>query len=48
MQRFTVRVYPDKGGYSVPVPVLGVATRGETIGKRSLWRATSSKSPCRA
>ena len=31
MQRFTVLLYPEEGGYSVLVPVLGVATQGETI-----------------
>jgi antitoxin HicB len=31
MRRFTVLLYPEEGGYSVLVPVLGVATQGETI-----------------
>jgi predicted RNase H-like HicB family nuclease len=31
MQRFTVLLYPEEGGYSALVPVLGVATQGETI-----------------
>jgi antitoxin HicB len=31
MQRFTVLLYPEEGGYSVLVPVLGVATQGETV-----------------
>jgi predicted RNase H-like HicB family nuclease len=31
MQRFTVLLYPEGGGYSALVPVLGVATQGETI-----------------
>jgi antitoxin HicB len=31
MRRFTVLLYPEEGGYSVLVPVLGVATQGETV-----------------
>lgn len=31
MRRFTILLYPEDGGYSVLVPVLGVATQGETI-----------------
>ena len=31
MQRFTVLLYPEEDGYSALVPVLGVATHGETI-----------------
>ncbi len=40
MLHYTVLLYPepDTGGYSVLVPVLGVATHGETIDE-SLVRA---------
>jgi predicted RNase H-like HicB family nuclease len=31
VRRFTILLYPEDGGYSVLVPVLGVATQGETI-----------------
>ena len=31
MRQFTVLLYPEEGGYSVLVPVLGVATQGETV-----------------
>ncbi len=33
MRRYTVVLYPepDAGGYSVLVPLLGVATQGETV-----------------
>ena len=31
MRRFTVLLYPEEGAYSVLVPVLGVATQGETV-----------------
>ena len=31
MARFTVLLYPEEEGYSVVVPVLNVATQGETI-----------------
>jgi predicted RNase H-like HicB family nuclease len=29
--RYTVLLYPEECGYSVLVPVLGVATQGETV-----------------
>jgi predicted RNase H-like HicB family nuclease len=31
MRRYTVLLYPEESGYSVLVPVLGVATQGETV-----------------
>jgi predicted RNase H-like HicB family nuclease len=33
MARFTVLLYPEpeEGGYSVLIPVLGIATQGDTI-----------------
>jgi predicted RNase H-like HicB family nuclease len=31
MRRYTVLLYPEEQGYSVLVPVLGVATQGETV-----------------
>ena len=29
--RYTVLLYPEESGYTVLVPVLGVATQGETV-----------------
>jgi predicted RNase H-like HicB family nuclease len=29
--RYTVLLYPDEGSYSALVPVLGVATQGDTV-----------------
>ncbi len=31
MARYTVLLYPEEGGYSALVPVLGVASQGDTI-----------------
>jgi predicted RNase H-like HicB family nuclease len=31
MRRFTVLLYPEENGCSALVPVLGVATQGETV-----------------
>ncbi len=31
VRRYTVLLYPEEGGYSALVPVLGVATQGDTV-----------------